>query len=153
MEEVLHSLSIIPVSSDMCCIPYCFSTGENVNVTLSTYIVHRRVRAISSWYSSFYRSKTSLLTKLTPISETSIVFYSLARTASALETVTSRPGSISAYVIFPWSMTSAYRPVRPPATHPNLLEKAQSGSERNSYTRSTVSIVFLLISVFHRRAG
>lgn len=40
--------------------------------------------------------------------------------------------SISAYVTFPWSIITAYRPVRPPLAQPMDSENFASGSDRNS---------------------
>jgi hypothetical protein len=58
--------------------------------------------------------------------------YNFAKTASALLTVTSRPGSFSAYTILPLSMMAAYLAVRSPMVQPNFFEKSVLESERKS---------------------
>lgn len=57
---------------------------------------------------------------------------SCANTDSAEDTVTSLPGSFSAYTTLPWSTIIAYRAVRSPLSHPRLLENAVSVSDRKS---------------------
>lgn len=47
-------------------------------------------------------------------------------------TVTSRPGSFSAYTTLPWSMIMAYLAVRSPVDQPRLFENLASGSLRKS---------------------
>ena len=79
-----------------------------------------------------------------------LVLQSLAITASALDTVTSLPGSFSAYTTLPWSRTMAYLAVRSPMVQPIDCENLVPGSLRKSYTQDSRGQHLRMVQVMRR---